>query len=543
MRKVAVLAAVAALLAAYLLLGDRGAEVSEGARERARLVTAFDRATVQRIVISRAGAAPFSLERQPPGIEPAWRESPGDKPADGAAVEDLLNALDVAETTRTADVDLAEAGLAPPKVSIELSRPDGAVSVALGRTDANGQGVFSRVGDAAAIRVAPRRLLDLADREPWAFRDRRLVPLAPDAVTAIGWDEAGGGGERRVRLVKGRWQNETEQPVSNERVAESLRRMLALRVVRYQATRPNGRSKGPPSRIFVEGVRGTTVVLMMDDATCSGWSDAFVQRDGAAGDGLCVDPEALRQVWPALAAAHVPDLRLLSAPPATVKRVDIDARATRLVLVRTSAGGWRLDAPKVVYAIDPRLVDDWLAALARVEVGPAPAAANPRLRRLIVDGRYREETAVAPGDPGFAQLDPDPLRFRDRAVLDFAHFDARALQRSAGAHAVELTSRDGEDWRAAPPARGAVDRSNVARVVGALGNLRAETFLVTAPRGAPELTLEVDVQAPGEGAPARHRLDLYKTKEAPGCAGRLDRDLAFSLAAAACSELRLPLGK
>src|SRR5207248_979311 len=141
----------------YLLLGDRGAEVTEGARERARLVTALDRATVRRIVISRAGSAPFSLDRQPPGPEPAWRESPGDKPADGAAVEDLLNAVDLAETTRTADVGLAEAGLAPPKVSIELDRPDGAVSVALGRIDAGGQGVFSRVGEIGAIRVAPRR--------------------------------------------------------------------------------------------------------------------------------------------------------------------------------------------------------------------------------------------------------------------------------------------------------------------------------------------------------------------------------------------------
>jgi hypothetical protein len=542
MRKVAILAAVAALLAAYLLLGDRGAEVNEAARERARLVSDFDRTTVRRIVISRAGAAPFSLERQPPGQEPAWRESPGDKSADGAAVEDLLNALDVAETTRTADVSLAEAGLAPPKVSIEVDRPDVAVTVALGRTDAGGQGVFSRVGDAAAIRVAPRRLLELADREPWAFRDRRVLPLPPDAVTAIGWQEAGGSAERRVRLVDGRWQNEAEQPVSNERVTEALRQLLALRAVRYEAGAPTGGSKSS-SRIFVEGVRGTTVILTMDGGTCAGGGAAFVRRDGATGDGLCVDAQALRQIWPTLATAHTPDLRLVSAPPRTIKRVELDARGTRLVLTRTSAGGWKLDAPKVVFAIDPRVVDDWLASLGRVEVRPPPAATNPRARRLIVEGRYREEAAVAPGDPGYALAEPDPLRFRDRAVLDFAHFDARELKRSAGGHSVELTSRDGDDWRAMLPARGPADRTNAARVVGALGNLRAETFLPTGPRGAPELTLEVDVQAPGDSAAARHRLDLYKTKEAPGCAGRLDRDLAFTLAPAVCNELRLPLLK
>ena len=78
---------------------------------------------------------------------------------------------------------------------------------------------------------------------------------------------------------------------------------------------------------------------------------------------------------------------------------------------------------------------------------------------------------------------------------------------------------------------------------GTLGNLRAESFLAKPPNGAPELTLEIEVQAPGETAPTRYRVDLYKTKEAPGCAGRLDRDVAFTLAAAVCDELRLPLVK
>ncbi|HEY6476843.1 MAG TPA: hypothetical protein VI456_09705, partial [Polyangia bacterium] len=149
----------------------------------------------------------------------------------------------------------------------------------------------------------------------------------------------------------------------------------------------------------------------------------------------------------------------------------------------------------------------------------------------------------APGDPGYAFVDPDPLRFRDRAVLDFAHFDARDLKRSAAGHSVEIASRDGDDWRAVNPPGAAIDRTEAARVVGALGNLHAESFLVKPPTGAPELTLAIEVQAPGETAPARHRLDLYKTKEAPGCTGRLARDVAFTLAAATCGELRLALLK
>jgi hypothetical protein len=320
-----------------------------------------------------------------------------------------------------------------------------------------------------------------------------------------------------------------------------VRRLQALRAIRYQPARPANAFKGP-SEIFVEGVRGTTVVLTMDGGSCAGSSGAFVERDGPTGDGLCVDPEALRQLWPALATAHAPDLRLVSAPPASVKRFEIAGQGARLVLTRASPG-WRLDAPRVVYAVDSRVVDDWLAALGRVETRPPPAAANPRRRHLVAEGRYREESDVWPGDPGYALVDPDPLRFRDRAVLDFAHFDARDLARSVAGHAMRISSRDGEDWRPVTPAGATVDRTNAARVVGALGNLRAESFLAKPPTGAPELTLAIEIQAPGETAPARHRVDLYKTKEAPGCAGRLDRDVAFTLAAAVCDELRLPLAK
>jgi len=88
MRKVAVLAAIAALLAVCLLLVDR-APSGGGAGGAGRLLPTFEPSAVRRITIARAGSAPFSLERQPAGAAPAWKETPGDRPADTAAVEDL----------------------------------------------------------------------------------------------------------------------------------------------------------------------------------------------------------------------------------------------------------------------------------------------------------------------------------------------------------------------------------------------------------------------------------------------------------------------
>ncbi len=552
MRKVAVLAAVAALLGGYLLLGNRRPG-GGGSGGHARLIDPFDRAAVWRLTIRRAGAPPFSLIRQPPGKEPAWRESPGGEPADEAAVDDLLNALDLAETSRTAEVGATAAGLAPPRVALELDAPAGPLTIELGRLDAAGQGVFARAGGVTAIRVAPRRLAELADREPWAFRDRRLVPLSADAITALSWREGGGHREeRRLRLVAGRWQNGDAAWVAGERVAESLRRLLGLRVERYEAPRPTPQTA---SQIAVQAAGGATMLLSFPGDRCDARSGVRVERDGpSVTDGACLPPEGLDELWRALDAAAVPDLRLVSAPPETVTRVEIAGdtgaagQSRRLVLARLSGGAWRFEAPKVAYAADPRVIGDWLATLGSVAVRPSPAGANPksaqsRVRRLTIDGRTRETAVVSPGDPGYALFDPDPLRFRDRAVLDFAHFDARELERSAGGQTVDLTSADGDGWSVVAPAGAAADRTNAARVVGALGNLRAEAFVPAqkAPAGAPEVSLAIAIQPPGEAAPIRHSLELYKKKEAPGCTGRLDRDVVFTLAPAACDELRLEL--
>jgi Domain of unknown function (DUF4340) len=551
MRRLAGLASVVVLLGAYLLFGHRDTGGGPGASVHARLIDAFvfDRAAVQTITIARAGVPPFSLVRQPPGQEPAWRESPGDLAADAPAVEDLLSAIDLAETTRTADVSAAAAGLAPPRVTIALGAPRGPVTIELGQRDAAGRGVFTRVGGAPAIRVAPVRLIDLVDREPWAFRDRRLVPLFAEAITAISWREAETGSEHRLRLDGGRWQNAENQRLAPERMTEVLRRLLALRATRFDT--PRLLPASVPG-IDVAAKDGVTVHLALPDEACAAPDGARVEREEPGGAaGACVSSEALGELWHALAAAAVPDLRLVAAPPETVTRVEVEeeGRQLRLLVARTPGGAWRIEAPKVAYPADPKAIVDWLEALRGVETDPLPATSSsrspppPHVRRLTIDGRAREVAEISPGDPGYALADPDPLRLRDRAVLDFAHFDARELRRSDADGAVALTSADGDAWRVVVPAGAAADRTNVARVVGALGNLRVEAFAAKPLAGPPELTLDVAVQAPGEHAPTRHTLEVHKRKEAPGCTGRLDHDVAFTLEEAVCDELRLGLLK
>lgn len=170
MRRVAALAAVAALLAAYLLFVDR-AEDRRGAStpgSRAPLLAGFDRASVRRLSIARGTGAPFSLERQAGGADPPWRVLPGDRPA-GAAVEELLTALDIAEIARTADTTPTAAGLSPATVTLTIDG-GGTRTLRFGHADAGGGGAFVAIGDQAAVRVAPRHLLDLVDRPAEAYR-------------------------------------------------------------------------------------------------------------------------------------------------------------------------------------------------------------------------------------------------------------------------------------------------------------------------------------------------------------------------------------
>ena len=74
----------------------------------------------------------------------------------------------------------------------------------------------------------------------------------------------------------------------------------------------------------------------------------------------------------------------------------------------------------------------------------------------------------------------------------------------------------------------------VDRIVAALGNLRAESFLASAPRVPPRIALDVAVQPPGAPVAVWHRLQLWD-----GCVGRADDELAFQIAPAPCNELRL----
>jgi hypothetical protein len=525
MRAVVVLAIVAAVLAAFIVFVDRRHPSGDAEHvTHVRLLPAFNRAAVRRITITRAGSAPFTLVRQPPANVPAWHVAPGANRGNDAAVDDLLAALDFADSDRTAEIDPAAAGLAPPAARVEIESAGPRLLLALGRVEPSGQGVYAQVNDAGPIRVAPKRLLDLADRGSDDFRDRRLFPVIAPSVDEIAWSAPGGSAGKLTHRA-GRWLGSTG-PVMNERMDEILRQLLALQVETFVP--PIAATADLP---FISlGGNARVMVRIVDETR--------VDRDGPDGhDGATVGGAALAAIWPALARAAARDTRLVAEAPNAVATVELRDGARRLAM-RREHGAWIFTEPHVPYAADPQLVDAWLAQLHAAEVSEAGRGAG---RQLVIGGRFQEATDVVPKDPAYALLDPDPLHFRDRRVLSFAHFDVRHLRRSGqGSATVDLATPDGEQWRVVAPPGAEVDRANVARVVSALDDLHATAFRTKAPSGASVLRFDVEVQPPGEPRPTAYALVLH---DAPNgaCVGRLDADTTFDIAPAACTELRLPV--
>jgi hypothetical protein len=533
------LAIIAAALAVYVVLDARHREgVTErtSTSARTRMLPAFERARVRYITIRRHDQS-FSILHSPspsaPAPAPAWHlELEGDPPADDAAIDDLLAALDLAESDRIADMTPAAAGIDPPMAEVDLETPTGALALRLGRADATGQGVYARAGADGPIRVIGRRVLELVDRGPDAFRDRRLFPVDPAAITSIAWRGEGGGDE--LIAVAGRWQNGRKEWVANERVAESLRRLQALRIESFEPlgapAKPNG------ARVLTVTAGATRVAVQREKAEPADQGETagggvFIRGN----ERVRVAADAFESAWRSLAAAAARDDRLLSQAPETVTRIELHDDHGRVDLRRVR-GAWAFSTPKVAYAADTRAVDEWLARLGTVKAAIRSGGANAR--HLTVEGRVRQQIDVAAPAEVYALLAPEPSRFRERSVLSFARFDLRRLQRTAGGRTQALTTDDGGTWRV--PSGASADAAHVALVVDALSDLRAEQFVAAPPPGEPTARLEVDIKPPGEPRPIHHVVQVWARK-GDDCVARLDADATFKPEGATCAALRLDL--
>ena len=125
-----------------------------------------------------------------PAPAPGWHiELDGNPAADDAAIDDLLAALDLAESDRVADAAPAAAGIEPACGAGRHRDPDRrARAAARSRRTRRGRASTRARARDGPIRVIGRRVLELVgSRADAAFRDRRLFPVDAAAVTSIAW--------------------------------------------------------------------------------------------------------------------------------------------------------------------------------------------------------------------------------------------------------------------------------------------------------------------------------------------------------------------
>ena len=502
----------------------------------------------------------------------AWRVGPGGAPAASGAVGDLLDVLDGLEVNRVATATPASAGLDPPAVHLTIAAAR-RFALDVGGVDASGRGAFVRRDGDARIFVVGQRLRELVDRDAGAFRDRRLFSAATiDGATTLVF-RSEDGPPQTLRKRSGLWLDEQGTFATRAALGEALRLLVALRASGFSVAPPSTDGGGPTGgHRSLEltgdaGGAGTGARLEVWDAACPGEGGTPGQLAAYTVDGEGrVRAERARRDLPrprrrrsALAAARgrqparsapagrrsrerrrrgrCPRARVGCACAATTTASGISSSrpSATAPMRRWSATGsrswrrrrWTMAAPPERTAAAHDRAAIWWSKAQRA---PRSRSRLRTARQARVD-RAGESVPALVGASAFAALEPEPLRFRSRAMLALPQFDVRAIELRRGPTTVRLKRESGTEWiregEGEPPDASAVDH-----LLSMLSDLRAEEF-VTPPPAAfkADTTVDVEVRS-GEAPPQHHRLEL-----AAKCRARVDDTPVFTLPARTCGDL------
>jgi hypothetical protein len=557
-------------------LEDRGDKVFPG----------FDRDRVDRIVLGQ-GDDRIELEREAaespdadlPGTVGRWRlRHPREIEADPEAVDSLLSALDWLEKRRTLTesgaAKQARFGLDHPQRRVEFRLRGRDVVVLIGG-EAPGEALYLAVeGRDDTVHVVDQEFLEQVSKEVGELRDRRLTSVRVRDVQAVrvtGRFHARRGGPHRWDLV-----TPDEMRADAGAIEDVIRNIEGLRAARYVADDVQDadlRRYGldAPARevtLRLEG-RAEPVVLRFGGA-CQDHADEVYATTMGSGTVACVeaevateqlgvDPRSLRDMGTTrlredqLDAVTVTrgDLSLTlrrsgsrwllpapgetgaagadagssdaDAPTADAESVEamIDAlRDMRATEVTTDLGALASDEPRadLVIRLDPDddELEEEVLSFARVGDRLVLRRGAERLG-LVMSGELPQE------------ISPDPLRFRDRRLLDETASDATELEVTAGPTRQVLRKSDAT-WDLTSPVHFRADQVVVRDVVRSLSSLEAVRFAAASPAAEhglarPFLRVRIHYERGDEeadaGGPAPHDRVLSIGSETEG--GRFAR--------------------
>jgi hypothetical protein len=494
MRTPFVFLAVALVLGGYIFLIERHSATSDDAALNAKkVVPKFERDKVTHI--ETAGVV---LDKK----GESWRiTKPADFSADPAAIDDLLSGVEFLEAKRVIEgkPNPAEYGLDKPAFVLKL----GDVQLAIGKDDATGKGVYvQRAGDARVF-VVDRHIVAQVNNAD-GFRDKRVFVLDRASVKKVEVDAVTLTHENNV------WRLKDGVRADAAKVGDLLKAIEDLRIEKF--------------------------------------SECAVKRniavDGTALPKLCI--KGLDKV-----AAENDSLRdralLAMRDP---KSIAIESGGKKVALSHED-GGWKITAPQA-QAADDEAVRKWIDdVFAYRALGFKPVAGNfpttvtldkdvihvsaPQGGRVFV--RRGEEPVMLEMHAEVAQqFAPDPMTFRSRKILSFVRFDARKLVTND-----EIAVKgEADTWKLEKPAGVEADADVMDKLLGALGDLRAEKF-VAAPPQKDVRKLTVTVEPPAGAKGEKPKAETHTVEIAADCIARADDGPSFVVAKEHCGELRAHL--
>jgi len=260
--------------------------------ERAKLVPALYRlrdkrlgvpeaSAVRGVRVSSEGALLIEAERSPavasspqpeptsatppePAPEPAWRiEQPIQDSADGARMQRMLQDFNLARASAFVDEpgDLAEYGLAPPALEVELETESGTTRLAVGKQDVK---VYARV-DAGPVLQMRARLFEDIPRTLFEYREKNVLAVDETAVQSIELAFPREGEVYRFERDGETWKSDPAVEVESTHLDDVLFRLAGLEATGIEDGQPDRAALGlepPAARVSVRGTDGQEIARL-----------------------------------------------------------------------------------------------------------------------------------------------------------------------------------------------------------------------------------------------------------------------------------------
>lgn len=177
--------ALAAAFGAYLWFVERKKPANPEDKPKEKVFASVDKAKVRAISIKRA-AETISLAKE----GDLWRMTePQLVAADANEVEGLISTiqgLEVGDVATESAAKLSEYGLEPPQQTISLEADGGAkTELLIGDKAPAESGLFAKLPGASRVFTIPAYLATTLDKKPFDLRDRDLLHVKRDDVTAL----------------------------------------------------------------------------------------------------------------------------------------------------------------------------------------------------------------------------------------------------------------------------------------------------------------------------------------------------------------------